>query len=337
MINVTLYYRPGEAESQQAIADLDALKGRFPHNLILVDIDSDSDLKARFEGKTPILRAGPYTLQKGYKLQEVEVALGAAVDRAARLEKEADSGYQQRVERGRNFSWMDRLVSWFSQHYLLVFNFILVLYVGLPFLAPTLMEAGDTGPARVIYTIYSPLCHQLAFRSWFLYGQQPYYPRALAGVGGATTYEAMMGLNPVADERTDTFIFTARAFLGNNQVGYKMALCERDIAMYGALLLFGLIYAASGRRIRPPKWYLWFLVGLLPIAVDGFSQLPGMLAVLPEIINRESTPFLRTLTGALFGFMTAWYLFPYIEASMKETRSMFAYKKVVVSQIQKRD
>jgi uncharacterized membrane protein len=334
MINVTLYYRQTEAESQQAIEDLRGLSERFPHNLILVDIDTDSDLETRFEGKTPIVRIGPYTLQKGFTRQELEVALGAARDRAGRLEKEADSGYKQRVERGKSFSAADRFVYWFSHHYLGLFNLILFLYVGLPFAAPLLMKEGAVGPARAIYTIYSPLCHQLAFRSWFLFGEQAYYPRSLANISGVTSYEAMMGLSLSTDEKTDTFIFDARNFVGNDQVGYKVALCERDVAMYGALMLFGLIFALSGKKLKSVKWYLWLAIGMVPIALDGFSQLPSLLVGLPEIINRESTPFLRTLTGALFGLMTAWYLYPLIEASMKETRSMFAYKKVAVNQLQ---
>ena len=337
MINATLYYRQGEPDSQKAIEDIKVVGERLPHNLILVDVDTDSDLKARFEGKTPMARIGPYTLQKGFGQQELEVALGAAIDRAARLAKDDDKAYQQRVERGKNYSNADRFVNWFSHHYLALFNFVLFLYVGLPFAAPVLMKEGATGAARAIYTIYSPLCHQLAFRSWFLFGEQAYYPRSLANISGVSTYEAMMGLNPAADEKTDTFIFDARNFIGNDQVGYKVALCERDVAMYGALLLFGLIFAMTGKKIKPVKWYAWLAIGLVPIAVDGFSQLPGLIVGLPDIINRESTPFLRTLTGVLFGLMTAWYLYPLIEASMKETRSMFAYKKVVVDQIQKKD
>jgi hypothetical protein len=38
----------------------------------------------------------------------------------------------------------------------------------------------------------------------------------------------------------------------------------------------------------------------------------------------ESTPFLRTLTGFLFGFTTAWFMFPLIEEAMAETRQSFA-------------
>jgi uncharacterized membrane protein len=337
MINVTVYYRQNEPESQNVIDTLQSLSDRYPHNLIRVDIETDGDLQQRFAGQTPAVRVGPYLLRKNFTQADLEVALGAARDRADRLTETEDQGYQRRIDRGRNFSTADRIVNWFSHHYLMVFNLFLFLYVGLPIAAPVLMKEGLSGPANFIYTIYSPLCHQLAFRSFFLFGEQPDYPRLLAGVSGATTYEAMMGLDPTANEKTDAFILDARAFLGNDTVGYKMAICERDVAMYASLLLFGLTFAVSGKKIKSVKWYIWLIVGVVPIAVDGFSQLPSLLVGLPDIINRESTPFLRVLTGALFGIMTAWYLFPLIEESMKETRSMYAYKKVVVDQLPKKD
>ena len=337
MINVTLYYHPNNPESQKVIDTLQALSDRFPHNLILIDVDTDPDLKQRFAGQTPMVRVGPYLLRQNFTQADLEVALGAAGDRAERLIETEDKGYQQRIERGRKFSRTDQVANWFSHHYLALFNVFLFFYLGLPFAAPVLMKEGLQAPAKFIYTIYSPLCHQLAFRSWFLFGEQAYYPRSLADISGVMTYESIMGLDPAANEKTDTFILDARGFLGNDTVGYKVAICERDVAMYGALLLFGLIYAISGKRIKPVKWYLWLIIGTFPIALDGFSQLPALVAGLPDIINRESTPFLRTLTGALFGLMTAWYLYPLIEASMKETRSMFAYKKSVVDQIQPKD
>ncbi len=49
---------------------------------------------------------------------------------------------------------------------------------------------------------------------------------------------------------------------------------------------------------------LWILIGLGPIGLDGFSQLFSQMdwSWLATIFPyRESTPFLRVLTGALFG------------------------------------
>ncbi|HEX7433747.1 MAG TPA: hypothetical protein VF326_08820, partial [Anaerolineaceae bacterium] len=47
---------------------------------------------------------------------------------------------------------------------------------------------------------------------------------------------------------------------------------------------------------------------------------------------RESTPFLRTLTGFLFGFSTAWYGYPFIYEAMEETKRLMKYKMAVVEQ-----
>ena len=95
------------------------------------------------------------------------------------------------------------------------------------------------------------------------------------------------------------------------------------------MLLFGLMYASTGRRLPQLHWLAWILLGLGPIGLDGLSQivsqfnLPWLTDILPY---RESTPFLRVLTGALFGFGTAWFAFPNIEESMRETREFFIKK-----------
>ena len=69
----------------------------------------------------------------------------------------------------------NRFVWNISRHWLRWVLLLVAIYVGLPFAAPTLMHFGLTGPANAIYTMYSPLCHQLSFRSWFLFGEQFQY------------------------------------------------------------------------------------------------------------------------------------------------------------------
>jgi uncharacterized membrane protein len=196
------------------------------------------------------------------------------------------------------------------------------------------MKVGVEPGARLIYSIYSPFCHQLAFRSWFLFGEQAFYPRQLAGINETVTYESAVSPGQQLNEKSDAFVVDARSFVGNEILGYKTALCERDIAMYGSIFLFGILFAGFQKKLKPVPWYFWLIFGLLPIAIDGFSQLPGLLPGLPAFLpDRESTPFLRTLTGGLFGFFTAWYLFPLIEESMLETRAVFASKKIALDQL----
>ncbi len=329
MLTVTLYCQNGSAECNQARLDLQALKELIPHQLVEVNVEKDSSLDLTFGNSIPVIDIGPYRLRSPFTQQDLQVALKAAQDRQVQYEMAGDQGYKARLQRGHTLSKADRFTNWFSKRYMLVFNIFFLLYAGLPWLAPVFMKVGATGPARAIYTIYSPLCHQLAFRSWFLFGEQTDYPLAMAGVPGLT-FEQVTGM-------TKNDVLAARAFDGNSLLGYKVAFCERDVTIYGSILLFGLIFAATGKKLKSVPWYLWVIIGIVPIGLDGFSQLPDLLnTTLPSWIPiRESTPFLRAITGFLFGFMTAWYGFPFIEESMRETRRMLAQKIAFVTQIAK--
>ncbi|MCL4250465.1 MAG: DUF2085 domain-containing protein [Anaerolineae bacterium] len=213
----------------------------------------------------------------------------------------------------------------FSRHWLRGALIIIGLYAGLPYAAPVMMKVGLTAPARVLYTLYSPMCHQMAFRSMFIFGDQLFYPRAAAGTE-MTPFEAYAAhLEEFASVNLQGFdvglIFAARDFVGNEQMGYKMTLCARDTAIYTFLFLGGLIYSIPyvRRRIRPVPIWLYIFLGLGPIGIDGVSQL---LSYPPFSLwpVRETAPFFRVTTGAIFGLMNAWLAFPYLEQSFQETR-----------------
>ncbi len=114
----------------------------------------------------------------------------------------------------------------------------------------------------------------------------------------------------------------ASEFLGNAALGYKIALCQRDTAIYLFILIFGLIFGVSGRKIKELRWYVWLLLGILPIALDGGTQMVSQmgLSFLSWFPVRESTPYLRVLTGALFGFFTAWLGYPLVESIVQASR-----------------
>jgi len=315
---------------------LASLQEQYPHRLVEVDIDSDPALAAAYGEKIPVIEVGPYVLSAPITRQDLAMTIGAAADRQDQLEKVGDDLYRKRAQRGQTISKTDKFSEWFSRQYMLVFIMILLFYIGLPILAPVLMKAGATIPAKIIYKMYSPLCHQFGFRSFFLFGEQPYYPLRETGLTGGETglldFETATGISHLHDA-SNTSRWEARAYRGNEEVGYKMALCERDMAIYGGMLLFALIFWITGRRISPLHWALWLLIGIGPVGLDGFSQLfsqfefSALASILPY---RESTPFLRTFTGFLFGFMTAWFGFPYVEESMLETRQIVIKKFAVV-------
>lgn len=326
MITVTLYTRKNCHLCEQAEQDLKELAKERSMHLVLVDIDADPVLQKAYALEVPVVEIGPYRLKTSFTRQDLAMTLGAASDRSAHLEQIKGQPYRRAVERDQTTVTRGEKISyWISRHYLLIFNLFLFLYVGLPFLAPVFKKAGWNLPAQAIYKLYSPLCHQWAFRSYFLFGEQPYYPHQAANLPGVTTFEKATGIT----DQNDPGRMAARDFEGNDRLGYKVALCERDVAIWGCMLLFGLLYAVAGRRIPRLHWILWILLGIVPPGLDGFSQLLSQFpldwvhALLPY---RESTPFLRTLTGAMFGFFTAWFIFPLMEEVMDDTRRMLARK-----------
>ncbi len=187
------------------------------------------------------------------------------------------------------------LVVWFARHWLAIFNTMWGIYFFLPFLAPILMAAGLTAPARLIYSVYSIFCHQLPDHSYFLHSHTHEFAPSAASLaaGGMPT-----GLS----------LFQERRFIGNSEVGYKVAICQRDVAIYGSIFLSGLIYALlRGRDVR----ISWKAAALLtvPMAIDGITQMLGF---------RESSWWLRSATGALFGFGAVLFLYPFIQRGMDD-------------------
>ena len=321
MMQVTLYSRENCELCDAAQADLEALQQEIPHKLILVDIDEDPALKEAYGEKVPVVETGPYTLEAPFDITKLKMTLGAARDGNDQLTD--DKQYQKRVERGKKLGAADRISLWFSDHYLALLNTLILIYVGLPFLAPILMNAGLEGAARPIYTVYGAVCHQLAYRSWFLFGDQPAYPREAARVDGLDTFGEVTG---ISEGGSGTDLLTARRFIGNEELGYKVAYCERDVAIYAAMLLFGLIYLVTKRKIPSLPWYIWIIVGIAPIGIDGFSQLLSQIPNWPLWEYRESTPLLRTLTGGLFGFTTAWFGFPLVKETAEDARLLVTRK-----------
>ena len=255
-------------------------------------------------------------------------------------EKQPVTGWQRTVVVG-----IDRAIYGLSKHWLALFNIAALIYVTLPILAPVLLKAGVEGPARVLYTVYSPLCHQMTQRSFFVLGEQPAYPREIAGTD-LTPIEAYIDDIPefegVSPDNWPAFFTAARSFTGNERMGYKMALCERDIGIYGFVLVGGLVYAMLRNRfnIKPLPLWIFILIGIMPIAIDGFSQLfsywvspldgseaTGFLASIKRLLPlRESRPTMRALTGGLFGFMLVWLTYPHINAGMKGTEKSLGDK-----------
>ena len=328
MIQVMLFVSRKSHDVEEIQSKLIRLKTQHPHELHVIDIDEDEILTETYAIKAPVLDVGVCRLEKSFDLDEMEHAFNRAEEKLEDAKQKGNDVLVRRLTEPLRMTQADRFSRWFSNHYMVLLNLFSFFYVFLAVLAPTFMKIGWEPPARVIYTVYRPLCHQLAFRSFFLYGEQPFYPRELAGVEGVITYGEATGFD-------ENDLVAARQFLGNETLGYKMALCQRDFAIYGAILLFGLIFSLTGKKIKPLPWYLWLIIGLGPIGLDGFSQLLSQigLGIFDWLPLRESTPYLRALTGGLFGLATAWFGFPYLEESVLDNRREMQLKHSITEQI----
>ncbi|MBN1563312.1 MAG: DUF2085 domain-containing protein, partial [Anaerolineae bacterium] len=187
----------------------------------------------------------------------------------------------------------------------------------------------------VIHKIYGPMCHQFAFRSWFFFGDQLVYPRAVSGTDRGT-FEDYAASDPhFADIDLYTWSvdmqMAARSFTGNAEMGYKTALCERDVMIYGSMFMIGLLFARVRQWLRPAPIWLYLILGLGPLGLDGFSQ---MFSYPPFEYwpVRETLPEFRVLTGFLFGAMNVWLAFPYLEQSMVETADTLERKVAIAEQ-----
>ncbi len=221
----------------------------------------------------------------------------------------------------------------FAQHWLAYVNMVLGALVLAPFAAPVFMAVGAEPAGRVIYFFYGLLCHQLPERSFFLFGPQVSY--SIAEVGRVW---------PTGD------FLTLRQFVGNSAMGWKVAWSDRMVAMYGSIWLGSLLYAIFRQRREEltGKTSLhvlaWLLLGILPFGIDGVTHtINDMMVGLAGTGFRNTNAWLalltgnllpatfyagdavgsfnnlaRLVTGALFGFLTVWFIYPFIDWAMHE-------------------
>jgi uncharacterized membrane protein len=219
---------------------------------------------------------------------------------------------------------LDRGIAWLACHWLLVANLTMGLFIGGTLLPPTLMHLGLEGPAQVLYHLYGFSCHQLPERSYFLFGPD-----------GVNTYSLEQIVGWGADPGY------LRGFVGNDQVGFKLGMAERNTAIYTSFFLAGLVYALVRRRTRGLRAWAFVLL-LLPMALDGLSHMASEISslgfretnawlvalsggILPNTFLAGTTFgtfnwLMRTLTGALFAVACVWFAYPYLERGFADVR-----------------
>lgn len=168
-----------------------------------------------------------------------------------------------------------------------------ILLVASVLLVPFLAFSNDMGWA---YGAFSVTCHQKISRSLCLFSDGSSY-----WVADCLPQEGRF-VGTLSD-RAQVMVRDGPA------TGYKMPVCSRDIGLYGAMLLGGLIYPLvrdlRDRRVWPA---IWLILAVVPLALDGGVQLASELGLLPFVY--ESTNWIRLVTGAIAGFVAAFYAIP---------------------------
>jgi hypothetical protein len=220
---------------------------------------------------------------------------------------------------------LQKLILLLARHWFLVAILLAWIVLGLALLAPALMSAGQPEAGQAIYRFLAPHDHQLPQRSYFLFSP--------TGIVQSYSLEQILAWEADPDN--------LRGFTGNPDIGYKMGLNHRMVAIFVAILVGGLIWGAAGSR--PRLGPILFLLLALPLLIDGFSHvfsensgqsfrdsnawavaLTG--GIFPSGFYQESTIgslnwLLRTVTGLLFGLALVWFLFTYLSGQFAAIRA----------------
>jgi uncharacterized membrane protein/glutaredoxin len=177
MSQVILYSKTKCPLCDRVRENLLALRSEFDFTLDEIDVEGDADLSERHKDTVPVVVIeGWGELKASLETDQGMDHLRQALALAKRLEhRDAKAGQPVTGLTRDLVIALDKGIFWLSQHWLFLFNLVAGLYAGLPLLAPLLMAAGLTLPARLIYFVYHFNCHQLPSRSFFVFGYQMAY------------------------------------------------------------------------------------------------------------------------------------------------------------------
>ncbi len=204
------------------------------------------------------------------------------------------------------------LTAWMSRNFVIIVMLLLTIYATIPLLSPVLLKIGATAPGAAIQKVYSHLCHQRVDRSLFVFAEDSlfaFYTVDELRSKGAVPPDPGSRL-AVPDYREDEYGYP---YWGDERVGYKVAYCIRDTALYTGLILLGWILIVYNRIFKRE------FTETVPIAVYAILLMPmvldGIFQTVVELTNWGLVPDAyidsiekRIITGVLFGFGFALYI-----------------------------
>jgi uncharacterized membrane protein len=190
----------------------------------------------------------------------------------------AESFLQEQPQAG----FFEKIVSFILRHATGILVLALLVFTLAPFAAPLFMHWGWVRPAAALYAFYGTTCHQLAQRSWFLFGPKLTYTVA-------ELQQVMPAVGPLE----------LRAFVGTDALGWKVAWSDRMLSFYTMTAVWGVVIwllSRAGTNIRPLKWR-FLVIALVPLVVDGGSHLLNDVLFTLGSGFRDTNLWLQILTG----------------------------------------
>jgi uncharacterized membrane protein len=132
-----------------------------------------------------------------------------------------------------------------------------------------------------------------------------------------------------------------RQFIGNAEMGWKVAWSDRMVSMYSSILIFSWIWYPLRRKFGQLPWW-GFILFLVPMGIDGITHTISDFAGigmgfrdhntwLAILTNNAFSPnfyagdalgsfnsWMRWITGILFGMGIVWFGFPYLDEFFKD-------------------
>lgn len=180
----------------------------------------------------------------------------------------------------------------------------LIVYALLPFISPILFRLGLEQPAWWIQSVYRFLCHQRGERSFYLFGSAATHSVEELHTHGYNLY------------------YSGYPFIGNSEIGYKVAFCVRDTFIYWTMAITGIVVSASKMRVHVKWWILVLLT--FPMIIDGTVQFFSELVFLTQNfwhVNLANPYYLsnnltRAITGTMFGLGAGVFLLSELKAAV---------------------
>ncbi|HVX93210.1 MAG TPA: DUF2085 domain-containing protein [Candidatus Dojkabacteria bacterium] len=195
---------------------------------------------------------------------------------------------------------------------------LVFLYLFIPFLAPLFFELGQTNVGVAINKIYEPFCHQRVERSLFLFGKD--------GFVKEYSVDQLKELDYLPQTQANVNVwpeYYGHGYYGNSEIGFKVPLCIRDIALYLGFVITALVVSLwiEKKNKKFQMSIVLLMVFLLPMMLDGVAE------TLIEQLKFQFVPMWfvndwarRIVTGFLFGMGSALYIIPHFFDEMKKVK-----------------